>query len=92
MAAKHQGRKGRPWRRVVAAVKASSKVCHLCGHEIDHTLPKEHPYSYTTDHVQPRSRDGAPSVANGRPAHRSCNSRKGNRTGQAVPFRRTRVW
>ena len=32
MVAASAGRRGRPWRRVRAAVLAQSTVCHLCGH------------------------------------------------------------
>ena len=38
------GRRGRPWRRVRAAVLAESTTCHLCGHggagEVDHRVPR----------------------------------------------------
>ncbi|MEV5538488.1 HNH endonuclease signature motif containing protein [Saccharopolyspora shandongensis] len=90
--AKWQGRKGRPWRRVVAQLRATDHTCWLCGHSIDADLPPTHPLSYTVDHVVPRSKGGAPTLDNAKPAHRRCNSRRGN--GQARPdvMRTSRAW
>ncbi|MEU8055701.1 HNH endonuclease [Microbispora bryophytorum] len=87
-----KGRAGRPWRRIRAQVLAESSVCWLCGKWIDQTLPPQHPMSATVDHVIPISRGGPeldPSLL--RPAHRSCNSRKGNRP-EAKPSRNSRQW
>ena len=44
-------------------------VCHLCNK----------PGADTADHLIPRSLGGDNSIDNQRPAHRSCNSRRGNR-------------
>ena len=51
--------------------------CWLCGHAIDYELPWKHPMSYTYDHVEAVGNGGA-MRGEGRPAHRSCNSRRGN--------------
>ncbi|RKT49301.1 hypothetical protein C8E97_6797 [Saccharothrix australiensis] len=92
--ARWQGRKGRPWRRVVAATKKQPPVCHRCGLQIDMTLPPNHRMSYTTGHRRARSRGGVASVANARPEHRKCNSGAGDdspgRRTQA--FRRSQEW
>lgn len=56
-------------------------VCQLCGREVDRTLHPNHTFAATLDHVVPRSLTLFPddSPANLRLAHRSCNSRRGNR-------------
>lgn len=76
------GRKGSAWRRLRAQVLAASNVCHLCGR----------PGADTVDHVIPRSRrpDLAHDLTNLRPAHRSCNSRKG--AGPRPPLGSSRTW
>ncbi|WP_106212495.1 HNH endonuclease [Kineococcus rhizosphaerae] len=56
------------WRKLRARVLAKSDVCHLCGR----------PGADEVDHVIPIARGGALlDEANCRPAHRSCNRRKG---------------
>ncbi|WP_268746906.1 HNH endonuclease [Tomitella biformata] len=44
-------------------------MCHLCGK----------PGATTADHVQPRSLGGGDGLDNLRPAHKACNSSRGNR-------------
>lgn len=44
-------------------------TCHLCGR----------PGATTRDHIIPYSHGGTDDLANLRPAHRSCNSRRGNK-------------
>ena len=51
--------------------------CHLCGE------PIENQAEFTLDHVKPHSKGGRTSLRNAKPAHRSCNSRKGNRNVKA---------
>ncbi|WP_372345524.1 HNH endonuclease [Streptomyces sp. KL116D] len=77
---KHDGRSGRRWRRAVAQLKSESlPICWICGYDIDMTLPHLHPRAWTAEHVQPLSAGGDPyDPDNLRPAHRGCNSRKGN--------------
>ena len=80
------GRTGRPWRRLRAQVLDGSTLCWLCGQ-----LGAD-----TVDHVLPLSRfpELAHDLANLRPAHRSCNSRKGaGRADEHVrPMPRSRRW
>lgn len=90
--ARWQGRKGRPWARIVRQLKQTSNVCWLCGHPIDLALPATDPWSFTADHVAPRSAGGAASLANVRPAHRRCNSRRGDRADWRPPMRTSRTW
>ncbi|WP_091078991.1 HNH endonuclease [Nonomuraea wenchangensis] len=75
-----KGRAGRPWRRARAQVLAASNICWLCGRPIDMDLPPNHRMSATVDHIDPISRGGDPlNIALLRPAHRSCNSSRGNK-------------
>jgi 5-methylcytosine-specific restriction endonuclease McrA len=86
-----RGPSGRPWRRIRAAVLATSDVCWLCGH----------PGANDVDHVIPRSLGGDPlDPANLRPAHgadgcpwcrRKCNQARGTRPG-LPPLRTSRAW
>lgn len=83
---------GRPYRRLVAAVKALGDPCWLCGHNIDTNLDPRHPMSFTLEHVVPVSKGGSLlDPANARSAHRRCNSRKGTRTGPQ-PLKTSRRW
>jgi 5-methylcytosine-specific restriction endonuclease McrA len=72
---KTDGRSGRSWRKVRAEVLAASDVCHICGH----------PGATVVDHEPPLVRLRAMGL-NGndrrflRPAHRTCNARKGAHT------------
>ena len=52
-------------------------VCWLCGNTIDMQLPTSHPMSFTLDHIVPLARGGN-LHGEVRPAHRSCNSARGN--------------
>ncbi|GAA5076623.1 5-methylcytosine-specific restriction endonuclease McrA [Thermocatellispora tengchongensis] len=82
--ARSKGRTGRPWRRIWKRLRDSpgSEVCWLCGEPIDKTLPATHRESWTADHVDPISLGGAPRDPRLlRPAHRHCNSSRGNRLG-----------
>lgn len=60
---------GRPAQRMVALTLATyGRTCHLCG-----LLG-----ATTADHLLPRSKGGTDVLANLRPAHHSCNSRRGD--------------
>ena len=75
------------------ALKAKTRreglPCWLCHHTIDTSLDYRHPMSFTADHVKPVALGGA-MTGDLRPAHRSCNSRRGVgrvpvRVGSVVP-------
>lgn len=53
--------------------RAARGICHLCGEPVK---PGE---EWHVDHVHPRSRRGADSLANYALAHKTCNLKKGNR-------------
>lgn len=53
-------------------LEACGRVCYLCGQYLSvHDL--------TVDHVVPLSRGGSHTLENIKPAHKVCNSRKGDR-------------
>ena len=92
---KPAGRDGRPWRRLTQRVRRNHDLCHLCLKPIDKTLPYTDPQSFTVDHLQPIST--APHLAlvytNLAAAHRSCNSKRGNRSvTQAGQDRQSQTW
>ena len=65
----------RAYRRKVAEVRAvGDLVCLLCGY----------PGADTVDHLVPVSKGGSNADANLRPAHRVCNSRRGNNVAPPV--------
>lgn len=87
-------RNGRPYRRLVAELKAKGLPCWICGHEINPRLDSRHRLSFTLDHVIPVSKrpDLLLDRANARPAHRACNSSKGDKVGFTAPMRASRRW
>jgi 5-methylcytosine-specific restriction endonuclease McrA len=90
--AQHQGRKGRPWRRVREQLRAMGMPCWLCGHPIHYGAHHLHPLSFTADHVVPRSKGGAPTLDNVRAAHRKCNLQRGARTDWSPSVITSRTW
>lgn len=84
----------RAYRTAAEALRRKAKrqglTCWLCGEPFDWSLPYTHPRAFTADHVAPLARGGS---ARGplRPAHRSCNSRRGDgRREERMPT--TRRW
>jgi 5-methylcytosine-specific restriction endonuclease McrA len=58
---------------------AGEWLCHLCGDSIPKQAEWPDPLFGTVDHVVPLSKGGEHSYANCKPAHLSCNCKKGNR-------------
>jgi 5-methylcytosine-specific restriction endonuclease McrA len=88
-------RNGRPYRALCAWLRAQRLPCWICGHEIGYELDARHPQSFTLDHLVPLSLGGnLTDRENARPAHRRCNSSRGNRTEppKAAPQRASRRW
>jgi len=54
-------------------------TCHLCGEEVDETLPRLAKMGASLDHVLPLSKGGTDHPENLKLAHFICNVRKGNR-------------
>jgi len=71
--AKVDGRSGHKWRQIRMQVLAANNTCWLCG------LPG----ADTVDHIIPLSLapELAHEMSNLKPAHKSCNSRKGAKIG-----------
>ena len=73
----------RQFRRLSLEVKrVGDLVCWLCGA----------PGADTLDHVTPVSRGGTNDPANLRPAHRACNSERGNGRPAPPPRPPSRAW
>lgn len=60
------GRYAQRW--TAATIGLYGSTCHLC----------RQPGANTADHLTPRSKGGLDTLANLRPAHRSCNSKRGD--------------
>lgn len=58
--------------------RKTNAPCHLCGKAIDYGLPYKHAMSFTADHVDAVG-TGGHMLGELRPAHRSCNSRRGKK-------------
>lgn len=79
---------GRTDARVIKAQKAfkdeciatGTTACYFCGGVIDMTLHHRDKWSFTVQHITPVSRGGdLMARENMAAAHRSCNSKEGNR-------------
>jgi 5-methylcytosine-specific restriction endonuclease McrA len=70
--------KGIPYTLLEVAAD-SQFCCHLCGEPVDMALPRSHRMGATVDHVLPISLGGLDCATNVKLAHKSCNSRRGNR-------------
>lgn len=72
----------RAYRRQQAALKRRTArlglVCWLCGSKIDTSLPPTDGQSFTADHIMALANGGHLVKNELRPAHRGCNSRRGN--------------
>lgn len=69
-------RKVRTWRRKLERDPALAK-CWICGGSIDMNLPPTHGRAFTLDHLVPLSQGGTMD-GEVKPAHRSCNSSRGD--------------
>ncbi len=59
-------------------VQREGLTCHICGGEIDVTLDRRDRMSFTADHMEPLARGGHLVRNELRPAHLSCNARRGD--------------
>jgi hypothetical protein len=57
-------------------VERDSGVCHICGNDVNLSLPRTSRMGATLDHVVPISKGGLDSLENVRLAHWICNIRK----------------
>lgn len=84
----------RAYRKAREALKKKARkhnmVCALCGLPFDWSLPYHHGMAMTADHVTPLAQGGH-ITGTLRPAHRSCNSKRGDAAHEGrVPT--TRRW
>lgn len=80
------GRSDRRWKELSARLRATlPPICWICGQGIDLTLHHTHRMSFTLDHVVPLDLPGTDPYdeSNILPAHRSCNSSRGAKFGNA---------
>lgn len=76
-----------------AIIARRQEPCHLCGEEIDYSLPHTDPMSFTVDHVTPLARGGTDTLDNSRASHRACNRAKSaNLITPGVTFETERAW
>jgi 5-methylcytosine-specific restriction endonuclease McrA len=62
-----------------AVFERDEGTCWLCHEPIDWALSGWDRWGFTIDHVVPISKGGIDTFENVKSAHRSCNSRRGNR-------------
>lgn len=89
------GRSHRTWIELCKRLRRElPPVCHLCGGQIDLTLPHNDSRAWTLDHIESlmSNYERAHDVSNLAPAHRGCNSSKGAREGARMNVRRSRAW
>ena len=90
-----------PYRHLSKALFRKSKrtgaPCWICGHPIDYGADWRSKWSFTADHVDPIALGGNPR-GELRPAHRSCNSRRGDTRNNTEklhvrkPAKKSRDW
>ena len=92
------GRNTAHYQRLAAQCRAEAQrrrlPCWLCRQAIDWTAPPDDPASFSVDHVQPLSTHPwlAEDPTNFRPAHRGCNTSRGNRPPPADLGTPSRNW
>ncbi|WNN93712.1 HNH endonuclease [Arthrobacter phage CallinAllBarbz] len=87
------------YRKRTAALKRRAKrdnlPCWICGRKFDWSITDHRkPQYFTADHVEPLASGGA-LLGELRPAHRSCNSRRGDgrqRKNELKPFETLVKW
>lgn len=80
-------------RRAKQSARQSEEViyCHLCSNPIDMTLPYHDKFAWTLDHLTPLA-NGGKILGDWLPAHRTCNSKKGDGKTKGHLEGATRVW
>jgi 5-methylcytosine-specific restriction endonuclease McrA len=59
-----------------AQIARAKPACHICGKEIDYSLPYPDPMCFVVDHVVAVANGGSDLIDNKKAAHHSCNSKK----------------
>jgi 5-methylcytosine-specific restriction endonuclease McrA len=82
------------FKRLARELRARGDACWLCGDPIDYTLPADHDWAFSVDHIKPWSL--APELredpANLAAAHSLCNKRRGNGPAPLGLGLRSRAW
>lgn len=81
--------------RIIRLVRARQEPCHICGQDIDYSLPPDDPMAFSVDEVVPvsRWREGgyhsaeacALDITNCVAAHRICNMKRQNKSIDEFP-------
>jgi 5-methylcytosine-specific restriction endonuclease McrA len=85
-------RKTTQYKEIRAVLKSmpGGDICWRCGEKIDLNAPHNTPEEWTADHVQSLANGGDPySIHNLKPAHRSCNAKRGRALLDSQP---SRLW
>lgn len=83
---------GAAYNALVRQVRNEEDTCWLCGRPIDYDAPPRTRWSFSLDHVIPRSKNGlAFDRDNAHAAHYGCNSARGNRDPKP-PLITSRDW
>ena len=78
------------WQRLRAHILATRPpICGWCGEVIDLNLSGNHPRGPSVDHIVPRAQGGTDDRSNLQPAHRRCNTQRGQ---APVRNRTSREW
>lgn len=59
--------------RLRAIIARSKPACHICGKDIDYTLPYTDPMCFVIDHIIPLAKGGEDALSNVKAAHRHTN-------------------
>ncbi len=57
-------------------LRAMNAACHICGRQVDYSLPHTDDMSFQADHIIPLAKGGTDTWDNIAAAHRLCNSKK----------------
>jgi len=79
------------YRKARLKLRAEQRDCWLCHRPIDYTLRYPHPWSFSADHVKPRSQ-GSGETEHLEAAHLVCNQARGDRTPPPPPTHPSRNW
>jgi 5-methylcytosine-specific restriction endonuclease McrA len=78
---RRQGAKTDKWITHEEIALRDNHICHICGDQVDMSLPRTSKLGATLDHVIPISKGGLDSLDNLKLAHWICNIRKSDRIG-----------
>lgn len=87
-----KGRTGRPWvRHRQALLDSDATTCAWCGQHVDKTLPGNHPWGPTANHIDALMLGGDP-LGPVNLMHNVCNVKHGHAVRRAAAARASRSW